>query len=217
MKSKIKSIDELRNDLFVELLVTKAIKRLSVSAEIATEYEEYLKCICSKYKLSSIKGDNPLIQDISIALYSDFNKNTFINVNNSNMMSLIEKILPDLYFIDLEDIMLDVFNRVMEYNEKHSENRYDDDPDEDDEEIYEFILKYDEIAKLYDWNFESIALQLHEMKASTINNILNNYELKVSTNNNYMIFNYDHLPIKAINEIYVNEYCEKALANYSKT
>lgn len=160
--------------------------------------------------------EDPLFDEIPLALISDFSKVNIITIKNSHWTDCLTLLIKDVSYLDIEEALADAFDVISEYDKKYKlvstdAGEYDSD---DDEDLYQFIDDYQTILEKQQRDIGDILNDLYELKAEIIRKIVNNFNGKkfVSLDNNSMILDFHRSTEKNdISFSYNKEYCKNAI------
>jgi hypothetical protein len=188
---------------------------------ISDDNQKALQKFCFANQLFHRTTKDPLIDEIPLALVTDFERVTALTYYIDGWIECLTSLLPNSISLDVEQAQADAFDAMTNLDRKYRffETTPEDTEFDDDEELYAFIDKYNSIVEKQGWELCNTLRNLYEMKASAFIRIEKEYDARklVLLDHNSVLFDFKDSQYKdRILSLYHQDFCNEALTSISK-
>ena len=213
MKFSMKNLMKFREVIFWQQLNKQMIELKEKGRLISEENQDALQKFCFQSKLFERITEDPLLDDIPMALITDFSRINLLTINAASWNDCLERLFPGAAILNIERALADAFDVITDYDRRR--NLFKSEPDEDDEELYDFISRYNSILPEEHRDLNSLLQDLYGFKAEALSQIfiLGEIPKTIRFENQQMIFDLKTLDKgQEIIRIYDDLFCSKSMA-----
>jgi len=220
MENSDEKYSDLQEITFWQQLNKQLIKRRNLGEPVTDDNQKALQKFCFTNQLFHRIAEDPLIDEIPIALVTDFERIKIFTYYIDSWNECLTTLLPNTISLDVEQAQADAFDAMTDLDRKYQffkTTPADLDAD-DDEELYAFIDEYNSIKK-QGRELCNALRNLYELKASAIKRIEKEYDGRASVvqEDNSILLDVKHNDVRdRIMSIYIHEFCDQAIKSISK-
>ena len=180
--SQIK-ISELQELTFWQQLNKQLIEKKSFDEPVTDQNQKALQKFCFDNRLFHRITKNPLIDEIPIALITDFKGINILTYYIDSWVECLTTLLPNAIALDVEQAQADAFDVMTELDRKYRffETTPADLNADDDKELFDFINEYNSIIEKQGREFSNMLRFLYELKADVINRVVKEHDGQSAT------------------------------------
>jgi len=212
---------DLQEITFWQQLNKQLIEKRKLGAPVTDENLKAFQKFCFDNQVFHRITEDPLIDEIPIALITDFDGVTALTLYIDSWNECLTSLLPNAIALDVEQAQADAFDAMTDLDRKYPffETTPEDIESDDDEELYAFIDKYNSMVEKQGRELRNTLRNLYELKASAISRIENEHEGRASVVQEDNSLLLDFKPTNDRDRImsaYLNDFCNQAIAGISK-
>jgi hypothetical protein len=170
MNELMKKLMEFREVILWQQLNKQMIELKEQGTSISDKDQKVLQSFCFDNRLFETVTKDPLLDDVPMSLITDFSSINFLTLNATSWNECLKKLIPTAIILNIEEALADAFDVITDYDRKHG--LFKREADEDDEELYDFISRYDSLLpeEQKDWN--ALLQELYDYKAGALSQVL---------------------------------------------
>lgn len=212
--------EELRDIILWQQLNKQLIELRIGGAPISESNQKAIQRFCFENHLFNKLTEDPLIDEIPLALVTDFSEKTIVTIRNKCWADCLKKIFSDAVVLDIDLALAGAFDEVGKYRKKYAMRRVESagDDEDGDAELFEVIDQYNQLVEEQNRELPPILGKLYNFKASAISGLLERFQVS-----GYFRQKEDSLSIDFneasdrddIWDAYHAEFCEKVIQTFS--
>jgi hypothetical protein len=189
---------------------------------VTDDNQKALQKFCFTNQLFHRITEDPLIDEIPIALVTDFEQINIFTYYIYGWAECLTSLLPNTISLDVEQAQADAFDAMTDLDRKYHffETTPEDIESDDDEELYAFIDEYNSMVEKQGRELHNTLRNLYELKASAIKRIEKEYDGRASVvqEDNSILLDVKHTGDRdRIMSIYIHDFCDQAIISISKS
>jgi hypothetical protein len=165
---------ELREIILWQQLNKQIIELKEQGKPLSDENQKALQTFCFDNRLFEGVTKDPLLDDVPMSLITDFSGINFLTLNATTWNECLREIIPNVAVLDVELALADAFDVITDYDRKHG--LFAAEADEDDQELYDFISRYDSLLTEDQRDLNGLLQELYEYKAIALSKVLEGAE-----------------------------------------
>lgn len=169
MNAQMNDLMEFREIIFWQQLNKQMIELKEKGRPVSEENQDALQKFCFENKLFETITSNAILDDIPVAMVADFSGINFLTLNAVSWNRCLERIVPNSVILNIERALADAFDVITDYDKKH--RLFKPEPDEDDDELYAFISRYDSMLPEEYRDLNGLLQDLYGFKANALSEI----------------------------------------------
>jgi hypothetical protein len=221
----MENIDEKYDDLqeitFWQQLNKQLIEKRKLGMPITDNNQKALQKFGFANQLFRRITEDPLIDEIPIALVTDFGGVTALTFYIDSWNECITSLLPNSISIDVEQAQADAFDTMTDLDRKYRffETTPEDIKSDDDEELYAFIDEYNSMVEKQGRDLRNALRILYELKAASIDKIEKEHGGMASLviGRKDILLDFRHTDDRdRVMSVYLNYFCDQSISKISK-
>ena len=212
---------DLQEITFWQQLNNQLIQRRNLGEPVTKENQKALQNFCFENQLFHKITEDPLIDELTIALVTDFEGVTVLTYYIDSWVEFLTSLLPNSISLDVEQAQADAFDAMADIDRKYRffEAAPEDSDSDDDYELFTFIDEYNSIIEKQGCELSNTLRFLYELKADVISRIDNEHDGRASVvqEDNGILLDFKHSDDRdRIMSVYLHNFCDQATTRISK-
>ena len=221
MNPEKNQISELQEITLWQQLNKQLIEKRNFGEPVTDENQKALQKFCFDNQLFHRITEDPLIDEIPLALVTDFERVTALTYYIDGWIECLTSLLPNSFSLDVELAQADAFDAMTVLDRKYRffETTPADLDADDDEKLYAFIDEYNSIIEKQGREFSNALRFLYKLKADVISRIDKDHDGLASLviGRDDILLNFQNTDDRdRIMSIYLHDFCDQAVKNISK-
>ena len=216
MNEKQKTLSELQEIIFWQQLNKQIIELKSQGNPLSEKQQKAFQQFSFDERLFSKVTSPPLIDEISLALLTDFADICFVNKLYETWNTHLTQLIPNTCTLNIEEALANAFDALSYYTDRYDlleKTPNGEHNEDDDEELYDFIDEYQSIRDSQGIFFDDLVSKSYALKSSALTKIMEEHDWSrfLVVNENGLLFDYTNFPNRDIvSSIYKDTFCNPA-------